>query len=165
MEKEAIRTYTKEGTCVCQKELETAIKDGMERLLMPSIENEVRSDLSERAHNKSIEIFAKNLEQLLSQPALKGRVVLGFDPGYYNGCKLAVIDATGKLLQADIAVSVTGLAGPGGDAFGHEVGTVYIGYDSAPKSVAKRYVFSGDRESVRQQAIEAALKLILEMTK
>lgn len=70
-----------------------------------------------------------------------------------------------KLLQADIAVSVTGLAGPGGDAFGHEVGTVYIGYDSAPKSVAKRYVFSGDRESVRQQAIEAALKLILEMTK
>ena len=101
MEKEAIRTYTKEGTCVCQKELETAIKDGMERLLMPSIENEVRSDLSERAHNKSIEIFAKNLEQLLSQPALKGRVVLGFDPGYYNGCKLAVIDATGKLLQAD----------------------------------------------------------------
>ncbi|MCI6066691.1 MAG: RNA-binding transcriptional accessory protein [Galactobacillus timonensis] len=101
MENEAIRTYTKEGTCVCQKELETAIKDGMERLLMPSIENEVRSDLSERAHNKSIEIFAKNLEQLLSQPALKGRVVLGFDPGYYNGCKLAVIDATGKLLQAD----------------------------------------------------------------
>lgn len=70
-----------------------------------------------------------------------------------------------KLLQADIAVSVTGLAGPGGDAFDHEVGTVYIGYDSAPKSIAKRYVFSGDRESVRQQAIEAALKLILEMTK
>jgi len=99
MEQEAIRTYTKEGTCVCQKELETAIKDGMERLLMPSIENEVRSDLSERAHNKSIEIFAKNLEQLLSQPALKGRVVLGFDPGYYNGCKLAVIDETGHMLD------------------------------------------------------------------
>ncbi len=67
-----------------------------------------------------------------------------------------------KLLKADIAVSVTGLAGPGGDDFGNEVGTVYIGYDSAPRSEVRKFVFAGDREAVRTQAIEAALKLILD---
>ena len=66
------------------------------------------------------------------------------------------------LMQADIAVSVTGLAGPGGDEFGHEVGTVFIGFESGSKTVAKEYHFSGDREAVRAQAVEAALKLILE---
>ena len=67
-----------------------------------------------------------------------------------------------KLLKADIAVSVTGLAGPGGDEFGHPVGTVYIGYDSNPKSLVKEFHFVGNREEVRHQTIEAALKLILE---
>ena len=67
-----------------------------------------------------------------------------------------------KLLKADIAVSVTGLAGPGGDEFGHPVGTVYIGYDSEPESQVKEFHFQGDREAVRNQTIEAALKLILE---
>ena len=79
----------------------SAIDDGIDRLLMPSIENEIRSDLSEKAHNTSIEVFSMNLEKLLSQAPLKGRVVLGFDPGYYNGCKLAVLDATGKMLTVD----------------------------------------------------------------
>lgn len=78
--------------------LKDAINDGLNRLLFPSIENEIRSDLSKRAHDSSIEIFAKNLEQLLSQPPLKGRITLGFDPGFYNGCKLAVLDPTGKML-------------------------------------------------------------------
>ena len=78
-----------------------AIDDGIDRLLMPSIENEIRSDLSEKAHNTSIEVFSLNLEKLLSQAPLKGRVVLGFDPGFYNGCKLAVLDATGKMLCVD----------------------------------------------------------------
>ena len=68
---------------------------------MPSIENEIRSDLSEKAHNTSIEVFSLNLEKLLSQAPLKGRIVLGFDPGFYNGCKLAVLDATGKMLTVD----------------------------------------------------------------
>ena len=67
-----------------------------------------------------------------------------------------------KLLKADVAVSVTGLAGPGGDEFGHPVGTVYVGYDSADKSLVKEYHFSGTREEVRNQTIEAALSLILE---
>ena len=68
-----------------------------------------------------------------------------------------------KLLNADAAVSVTGLAGPGGDEFGNPVGTVFIGYDSNSKSVAKQYRFEGTREEIREQTIEAALELILEM--
>ena len=67
-----------------------------------------------------------------------------------------------KLLKADFAVSVTGLAGPGGDEFGHDVGTVFIGFDSDPKSVAREYHFTGSREEIRQQTVKAALKLILE---
>ena len=66
------------------------------------------------------------------------------------------------LLHTDVAVSVTGLAGPGGDDFGHPVGTVFIGYADEKRSFAIRCHFFGDRESVRQQTVEAALKLILE---
>lgn len=84
--------------CAVENVIKAAVADGCSRLFLPSIENEIRSDLSERAHNNSIEVFSMNLEKLLSQPPLKGRVVLGFDPGYYNGCKLAVLDATGKML-------------------------------------------------------------------
>lgn len=67
-----------------------------------------------------------------------------------------------KLLKADYAVSVTGLAGPGGDEYGHEVGTVFIGYEDAGKSLVKECHFTGTREAVRQQTVEAALHLILE---
>ena len=67
-----------------------------------------------------------------------------------------------KLLKADVAVSVTGLAGPGGDEFGHEVGTVFIGFESAAKALVKEYHFTGSREEVRRQTMEAALQLILE---
>ena len=65
-------------------------------------------------------------------------------------------------LQADVAVSVTGLAGPGGDEFGNPVGTVYIGYESSQKSEVRKYCFSGSREEIRIQAVEAALNLILQ---
>ena len=65
-------------------------------------------------------------------------------------------------LQADIAVSVTGLAGPGGDEYGNPVGRVYIGYCDASSTLVRQFTFCGDRESVRQQAIDKALKLILE---
>lgn len=68
-----------------------------------------------------------------------------------------------KVLDADIAVSVTGLAGPGGDEFGHEVGTVFIGFASGSISLAKEYRFTGDREAIRAQTIRAALELVLEM--
>lgn len=66
------------------------------------------------------------------------------------------------LLQADIAVSVTGLAGPAGDDFGNPVGTVFIGYEDAQKSLVKPCFFSGDRESIRRQTQEAALTLVME---
>ena len=67
-----------------------------------------------------------------------------------------------NVLNADIAVSVTGLAGPGGDEFGNPVGTVYIGYSDVVHTVSKHYVFSGDREEVRTQAVASALKMILQ---
>lgn len=67
-----------------------------------------------------------------------------------------------KTLEADIAVSVTGLAGPGGDDFGNPVGTVYIGYSDINKTFARKYLFSGNREKIRSQAVEAALVLIYE---
>ncbi len=91
--------YIKDKKSPLENILIEAIDDGIDRLFIPSIENEIRSDLSDRAHKSSIEVFSLNLEKLLSQAPLKGRVVLGFDPGYYNGCKLAVIDETGKLLK------------------------------------------------------------------
>ena len=67
-----------------------------------------------------------------------------------------------KLLDADVAVAVTGLAGPGGDDYGNPVGTVCIGYSSEAESFAVKHQFAGDREAVRRQTIEAALKLILD---
>ena len=73
-----------------------------------------------------------------------------------------LVSGVRELLNADVAVAVTGLAGPGGDDFGHPVGTVFIGYEDPHKSVVKQFVFKGSREEVRNQTIEAALKLILE---
>ena len=67
-----------------------------------------------------------------------------------------------KALDAEIAVSVTGLAGPGGDTYGNPVGLVFIGYADSKRILSRRFVFSGDREAVRRQAVEEALKLILE---
>lgn len=73
--------------------------------------------------------------------------------------------ATGvrKLLRADVAVSVTGLAGPGGDEYGNPVGTVFIGYQDEKQTAVKHCLFEGDREDVRRQTVETALKLILQM--
>ena len=101
LEDEAYKNLTHGKTTVVEEELKDASKDGCERLLFPSIEREIRSELSERAQNQSIEIFSMNLEKLLLQAPLKGRIVLGFDPGFFNGCKLAVIDETGKMLTVD----------------------------------------------------------------
>ena len=74
----------------------------------------------------------------------------------------AMAEGARKNLQTDIAVSVTGLAGPGGDEYGNPVGTVFIGYADANKSYAKEYHFSGDREAVRQQAVQMALCAVLD---
>lgn len=77
----------------------------------------------------------------------------------------AMAEGARNLLQADVSVSVTGLAGPGGDEYGNPVGTVFIGYSDCEKTDVCEFHFSGDRESVRQQAIFAALYLILENNK
>ena len=73
----------------------------------------------------------------------------------------AMADGARKLLQADVAVSVTGLAGPGGDEYGNPVGTVFIGYSDCTGSEVKHFLFRGDRESIRKQTAQEAVKLIL----
>lgn len=78
--------------------LKSVIEDSYKRLIAPSIEREIRTDLTERAEEKAIKVFGKNAKQLLMQPPIKDIVVMGFDPAYRTGCKIAVIDKTGKVL-------------------------------------------------------------------
>lgn len=80
----------------------SAIEDAYKRLIEPSIEREIRKDLSEKAEERAIHIFSENLRKLLLQPPLKGKVVLGVDPAFRTGCKLAVVDETGKVLKIDV---------------------------------------------------------------
>ncbi len=82
--------------------LEEAILDSYKRLIQPSVEREIRNTLSETAEEQAIEVFSSNLRSLLLQPPLKGKVVLGVDPAYRTGCKLAVIDETGKKLEVAV---------------------------------------------------------------
>ena len=79
--------------------LTETIEDSYKRLIEPSIEREIRSDLSEKAEEQAIKVFGKNAKQLLMQPPIKNMTVMGFDPAYRTGCKIAVIDRTGKLLD------------------------------------------------------------------
>ncbi len=86
----------------CGELVRTAAEDSYKRLVFPSIEREIRSEMSAKAAEDSIKVFASNLRQLLLQAPIKNSVVLGLDPGYAHGCKTAVIDATGKVLDHDI---------------------------------------------------------------
>ncbi|MDT9757206.1 Tex family protein [Heyndrickxia coagulans] len=79
-----------------------AVEDGYKRLIEPAIEREIRNELSEKAEDRAIHIFAENLRNLLLQPPLKGKTVLGVDPAYRTGCKLAVVDETGKVLKIGV---------------------------------------------------------------
>lgn len=79
-----------------------AVEDSYKRLISPSVENEIRNELTELAGEQAIKVFAENLRNLLLQPPVKGRVVLGLDPAYRTGCKLAVVDDTGKVLATDV---------------------------------------------------------------
>lgn len=87
---------------VTNKVLEEVIADSYDRLIAPAIEREIRNDLTEKAEDGAISVFGKNLEQLLLQPPIKGRVVLGWDPAFRTGCKLAVVDETGKVLDTKV---------------------------------------------------------------
>ncbi|MDU6265936.1 MAG: Tex family protein [Anaerocolumna aminovalerica] len=82
--------------------LKATIEDSYKRLIAPAIEREIRNDLTEKAEDGAIKVFGKNLEQLLMQPPIVGQVVLGWDPAFRTGCKLAVVDETGKVLDTTV---------------------------------------------------------------
>ena len=95
------KVITKENP-VTSPVLREVIADSYNRLIAPAIEREIRSDLTEKAEDGAISVFGKNLEQLLMQPPIAGKVVLGWDPAFRTGCKLAVVDATGKVLDTKV---------------------------------------------------------------
>lgn len=82
--------------------LQEVVEDSYDRLIAPAIEREIRNELTEKAEDGAIGVFGKNLEQLLMQPPITGKVVLGWDPAFRTGCKLAVVDATGKVLDTKV---------------------------------------------------------------
>lgn len=90
----------------CATEVRKAVEDAYDRLIFPSIEREIRNELTDTASENAIKVFQLNLRQLLMQPPLKGRTVLGLDPGYRTGCKLAVVDGTGKVLDTGVIYAV-----------------------------------------------------------
>ena len=104
---ERILTYLEKKTIVKDNPVTTPILqevalDSYQRLIAPAIEREIRNELTEKAEDGAIAVFGKNLEQLLLQPPIAGKVVLGWDPAFRTGCKLAVVDATGKVLDTKV---------------------------------------------------------------
>lgn len=95
------KTITEENEIVTPV-LEEAVTDSYKRLIAPAIEREIRNELSEQAEDGAIKVFGKNLEQLLMQPPIAGKTVLGWDPAFRTGCKLAVVDPTGKVLDTKV---------------------------------------------------------------
>ena len=105
--KERILRYLEKKLITKENEYTTpvicaAVEDSYDRLIAPAIEREIRNDLTEKAEDGAINVFGKNLEQLLLQPPIAGKVVLGWDPAFRTGCKLAVVDATGKVLDTKV---------------------------------------------------------------
>ncbi len=92
----------------CGELVKTAAEDSFKRLIYPSVEREIRTELTEKADEAAIKVFASNLRQLIMQPPVKNSVALGLDPGYRTGCKLAVVDGTGKVLDTGVAYITTG---------------------------------------------------------
>ncbi len=104
---ERILRYLEKKVITSENEFTTPVlkevcQDSYERLIAPAIEREIRNDLTEKAEDGAIDVFGKNLEQLLMQPPIAGKVVLGWDPAFRTGCKLAVVDATGKVLDTKV---------------------------------------------------------------
>ena len=97
-----IERLTVKGENECSDLVKTACEDAYERLIFPSVEREIRSELTDMADEQAIKLFAVNLRQLLMQPPVKGHVAIGLDPGYRTGCKLAVVDATGRVLDTSV---------------------------------------------------------------
>jgi uncharacterized protein len=105
-EEEIIKYLLKETTpekrSITTEYVERAVEDAYKRLIEPSIEREIRNELTEAAQEQAIKVFAANLKNLLLQPPVKGKVVLGLDPAYRTGCKIAVVDETGKVLDTTV---------------------------------------------------------------
>lgn len=97
-----IKMLTVKGNTPCGDAVSTAVEDAYDRLIFPSIEREIRSSLTDDADEKAIKLFSLNLHQLLMQPPVKNKTAIGLDPGYRTGCKLAVVDGTGKVLDTDV---------------------------------------------------------------
>ena len=100
------RMFVKAGGGPSAAQVSAAVEDAYTRLIHPSLEREVRSNLSDEAAEGAIQVFGENLRQLLLQPPIKGKVALGMDPGYRMGCKLAVVDQTGKVLDTAVVYPV-----------------------------------------------------------
>ena len=96
------KQFMNEAKGEAANQVQMAIEDAYKRLIKPSIEREIRASLKEVAENQAIHIFSENVRQLLLQPPMKGKVVLGVDPAFRTGCKLAVVDETGKVLDIDV---------------------------------------------------------------
>ncbi|KHD37147.1 hypothetical protein NL50_07425 [Clostridium acetobutylicum] len=128
------------GNEITDKYIEESVKDSLKRLIYPSIEREIRAELTEKGENSAIEIFKANLKALLMQPPIKGKAVLGYDPGFRTGCKIAVLDDTGKLLdtatvyatapQNDVEGSIKTLKEL---IYKHNVGVVSLGNGTASR--------------------------------
>lgn len=101
VEQWTLRRYLKRDS-IAKEIIEEAVLDGLHRLAYPSVEREVRTMLSEKAQEASIDVFSMNVERLLTQRPIKDKWVLGFDPAFRTGCKLAVIDATGKMVEISV---------------------------------------------------------------
>ncbi|MBQ7120092.1 MAG: RNA-binding transcriptional accessory protein [Oscillospiraceae bacterium] len=98
----SIRSLYVEGTSPCATVVQAACEDAYTRLIYPSIEREIRAELTEAASEDAIKLFGVNLRQLLMAPPVKGKIAIGLDPGYRTGCKLAVVDRTGKVLDTSV---------------------------------------------------------------
>lgn len=114
-----IEKVTLKGSGLCTDFVKAAGEDAYDRLIFPSVENETRSMLTERAATAAIKVFAQNLRPLLMAPPIKGKVCLGLDPGYRTGCKVACVDATGKVL---------------------DTGVIYVTHSAAEKADAERFI-------------------------
>ena len=99
------KNHIKEGSAATDT-VKAAAEDAYSRLIFPSIEREIRSELTDRASESAIKVFSTNLRQLLMQPPLKDKITLGLDPGYRTGCKVAVVDGTGKVLDTGVIYPV-----------------------------------------------------------
>lgn len=106
----AILSIMVTADCPCSDAVKQAAEDAYSRLIFPSVERETRAALTENADNAAIKVFATNLHQLLMQPPIKNKIALGLDPGYRTGCKVAVVDETGKVLDTNVIYPTHGEA-------------------------------------------------------